>query len=80
MVVPSVLPDSLRSRDKLLDLPVQNENAALNVVEGRHYWLSRQVFPSRFALAYVQFFKFAEGEETHNEEHGKLASPSGHLN
>jgi len=30
--------------------------------------------------AYVQFFKFAEGEEIHNGEHGKVASPSGHLN
>jgi hypothetical protein len=28
--------------------------------------------------AYVQFFKFAEGEETHNDEHGKASSHSGH--
>jgi hypothetical protein len=30
--------------------------------------------------AYVQFFKFAEGEEEHNDEHAKIASPSGKLN
>jgi hypothetical protein len=30
--------------------------------------------------AYVQFFKFAEGEEAHNDEHTKVASQSGHLN
>jgi hypothetical protein len=30
--------------------------------------------------AYVQFFKFAEGEEANNDEHAEVASPSGHLN
>ncbi len=29
--------------------------------------------------AYVQFFKFAEGEETHNDEHGIVEKPSGHV-
>ena len=28
--------------------------------------------------AYVQFFKFAEGEEAHNSGHTEVASPSGH--
>jgi hypothetical protein len=61
-----IIPELTKRFDKVMSLKNFDVN---NVVAGREY-----------IKAYVQFFKFAEGEETHNDEHGKVASPSGHLN
>jgi len=60
------IPELTKRFDKVMSLKNFDVN---NVEAGREY-----------IEAYVQFFKFAEGEETHNDEHGKVASPSDHLN
>lgn len=61
-----IIPELTKRFDKVMSLKNFDVN---NVVAGREY-----------IEAYVQFFKFAEGEETHNDERGNVASPSGHLN
>lgn len=60
------VPELTKRFNKVMSLKNFDVN---NVEAGREY-----------IEAYVQFFKFAEGEETHNDEHGKVASPSGHRN
>ena len=64
-VLKSDIPELTKRFDKVMSLKNFDVN---NVEAGREY-----------IEAYVQFFKFAEGEETHNDEHGKVASPSDHL-
>jgi hypothetical protein len=65
-VLSDIGPELTKRFEKVMSLRNFDVN---NVEAGREY-----------IEAYVQFFKFAEGEETHNEEHGKVSSPSGHLN
>lgn len=60
------IPELTKRFDKVMSLKNFDVN---NVEAGREY-----------IEAYVQFFKFAEGEETDNDEPAKVASPSGHLN
>lgn len=60
------MPELIKRFEKVMLLKNFDVN---NVEAGREY-----------IEAYVQFFKFAEGEEEHNDEHAKIASPSGKLN
>ena len=60
------IPELKKRFEKVMSLKNFDVN---NVEAGREY-----------IEAYVQFFKFAEGEEEHNDEHVEVASPSGHLN
>jgi hypothetical protein len=66
MVPKDNLPELTKRFKKVMSLKNFDVN---NVEAGREY-----------IEAYVQFFKFAEGEEEHNDEHAKIASPSGKLN
>ena len=62
--------DDMPELTKLFEKVMSLKNFDVNNVEaGREY-----------IEAYVQLFKFAEGEEAHNDEHSKVASPSGHIN
>ena len=62
--------DDMQELKKRFEKVMSLKNFDVNNVEaGREY-----------IEAYVQFFKFAEGEEAHNDEHAKVASPSSQLN
>jgi len=61
--------DDIPELTELFDKVMSLKNFDVNNIEaGREY-----------IEAYVQFFKFAEGEEAHNDEHAQVASLSGHL-
>lgn len=64
MISPDDMPELTERFEKVMSLKNFDVN---NVKAGREY-----------IEAYVQFFKFAEGEEGHNEGHTEVASASGH--
>jgi len=59
------MPELTERFEKVMSLKNFDVN---NVEAGREY-----------IEVYVQFFKFAEGEEAHHEGHSEVASPSGHI-
>lgn len=61
--------DDMAELKKRFEKALSLKNFAVNdVAAGREY-----------IEAYVQFFKFAEGEESHNSAHSEAAAPSGHV-
>lgn len=65
----------LVTKDKQSELTKRFEK----VMSLRNFDVNNVQAGREYIEAYIQFFKFAEGEEAHNEEHAKVVSPSGHL-
>jgi len=63
------------SKDDMPELTKRFEK----VMSLRHFDVNNVEAGREYIEAYVQFFKFAEGEEAHNGEHAEAASSSGHL-